>query len=178
MALSVAMQKDIGEYREKLLFGLTARSLLYLGVACILAAVEAVIAVMVFGLDISDISLLLMVTVLAGFFLAYYRPLGMDALDAIPLLARQLMGTNQLPYRSSLVLKRDELRMQHRKEKFDKMTKKEKSDVRKEKERYANERAGKYARCSEILLPRIYHADAIVDDSERSDGVGTGNHAD
>ena len=158
MALSVAMQKDIGEYREKIAFGLTAKSLIYLGVACAVGAVEALIAVLLLGLQVMDISILLMATVLAGFLLAYYRPLDMDATAAIPLIWRQYFGKTQLPYITSLSMEVSQVSQDQKMQAEKEMDKKERSDVRKNKARYADERAGRGAKSAEVLLPIIYHA--------------------
>ena len=100
MALSVAVQKDIGEYEEKIVLGLGAGKLAALGIGAGLALAEAIVAAEVFGKSPRDIFFLLCLTVAGAFFAGFIRPHGMPFKLAAVLFIRQWLGAARLIYRT------------------------------------------------------------------------------
>ena len=100
MALSVAVQKDIGEYEEKIVLGLGAGKLAALGIGAGLALAETIAAAEVFGKSPRDIFFLLCLTVAGAFFAGFIRPHGMPFKLAAVLFARQWLGATRLIYRT------------------------------------------------------------------------------
>ena len=100
MGLSIAVQKDIGEYEEKIILGLSAGKLAALGIGAALAAVEAAVATQVFGYSVRDIFFVLCLTVAGAFFMGFLRPHGMPFPQAARLFSRQWLGETTLVYKS------------------------------------------------------------------------------
>jgi hypothetical protein len=102
--LSVPIQKDIGEYEEKIVGGLTIRTFIALVIGCALGAAEGLVGHYLMHIDIDSLSIFIFVTVMAAFAAGYVKPLDMPMKDALPFLIRQNLTGMPLKYRSSLGL--------------------------------------------------------------------------
>jgi|GEM_PF-2026412 len=148
--LTVTVQKDIGEYEEKIILGLTLKRLVAISACIGLAILEAVAGMFVFGIDVKNMAIPIFATTTVGFVIGYFEPMGMPFLEALPYLIRQSFGTNQLAYVSA-----GEMALE--KEKKDANGKA--TDVPKEEiKEYRRIRNYRSERSSECLIPQYYGA--------------------
>lgn len=138
MPLSIAVQKDIGEYTEKLVFGLSARQLIALGAGVGATIAEGVIGCAVMGHELEDIFLVMCLTLTAAFLLGFIRPYGLKFSLAARLYVAQWVGAVRLIYKSTVYM----------------------HDGQSERKQGVKEyryfkRACKKSRCPEVDIPRI-----------------------
>ncbi len=152
--LSLPVQKDIGEYQEKLVAGLSATALAAL--ACGVAAAAVVVFLGMFVLHLPDdpVYIAAAAFVMAGFAVGFIRPLGLPMLQAAPILWRTYLGNNQLTYTSSAALALKEEKKRQGKEKGSGKDVRPKEAIARE---YADERAERGAASPEWVLPRVHY---------------------
>lgn len=153
--LSVAVQKDVGEYKEKIILGLSLKSLIGLGSGILIAVIEVLVSFFVLGISIESISVIVMATVMIGFVAGFARPLNMPFNKALPLLFTQYFGQTTLTYTSSVYkVQKGNLKT--------KKNSKEVKNVQKEDKReivqYRKTRKKRGRRSPEYLLPRYAKA--------------------
>jgi len=155
--LTVTVQKDIGEYEEKVVLGLTLKRLIVISICVGLAIAEAVVGMFVFGINVQDLAIPIFATAAVGFVIGYLEPMGMPFLEAAPYLIRQNFGNNQLEYVSAgeMALEKDRENEKHGKV----------SHVRKEEiKEYKRIRGYRDERSAELLVPRYYEARREVEE--------------
>lgn len=152
--LSLPVQKDIGEYQEKLVAGLSATSLgaLAVGVAC--AAAVVFLGLFVLHLPEDPIYMVAAAFVVAAFAVGFIKPLGLPMLQAAPILWRTYMGKTQLTYSTSAALAQQAEKKMQSKEKGSNKDVRAKEGITSE---YADERAERGAASPEWVLPRVYY---------------------
>lgn len=104
--LSVAVQKDIGEYEQKLFAGLTVRTSAALGLAVGLSCLEALVLCGLAGFEVGDIAIVIMASAMGVFFAGYAKPLGLPLEKSLPLILDARFGRTKLAWASSLALNR------------------------------------------------------------------------
>ena len=157
--LTVSVQKDIGEYEEKVVLGMTAKRLGVVAVCVALAIVIGLVGRFVFEISIENLAIPIFLTTALGFLVGYVEPLNMPFLDALPYLIRQNFGLTKLSYSSAAEMALDE----YEKEQDSKATRKA-SNVRKEEvKEYNRIRTYRGIRSSEYLLPRYLDAKRAID---------------
>ena len=102
MPLSIAVQKDIGEYREKILFGLSARQMVSMGGGIAGVIAEGVIGVGVMGGELDNLFIAMCVTLTLAFLLGFVNPYGLKFSLAARLYLNQWVGATKLIYKSSV----------------------------------------------------------------------------
>jgi hypothetical protein len=96
--LSVSIHKDIGEYTEKVVGKLSARTLVcVIGGLCASVAAAAV-TYFGFGIPVSDATLPVMVCSMPFWLAGFWRPKGMKAEKFIPLVFEHVFGDGKLLY--------------------------------------------------------------------------------
>ena len=167
MSVCIPVQKNIGDYREKIAFGLSAKALGFLAIGLAVAAVEVGIMYFGFGMDASSVSTPVFATVGLAFAVGFFQPLHLPFEKAVPLLLRQYLGKTVITYESNVAhiqqAGAEELRKEKTKEKAP-------ADVQKEAKEYASARKRRYEYSPELLLPRIAAAERDICDRRSADG--------
>jgi hypothetical protein len=96
--LSVTIHKDIGEYQEKVVGKLSARTL-----ACVIGGIVASIAAAAavylgLGIPVSDATLPVMAASLPFWLMGFWRPKGLKAEQFIPLYLEHAFGDGKISY--------------------------------------------------------------------------------
>ena len=152
--LSLPVQKDIGEYSEKIVMGLSAATLACSGVGIVFAA--ATVGLCKFVLQIPDdvTYLAAAMFVMVGFAVGFVKPLGMSTWDAAPYLIRSYLKSDSIVrYRTSVALAEAARRTDAEKEVRKHKKERSKEDVRIQKE-YLDAREERGVRSPEWILPR------------------------
>lgn len=102
--LSVAIQKDIGEYRQRFFGGMTGRTAAFLIAAVFGAGICALALIGLLGMSVDDAAIPIMVVAAGVFMAGWTKPLGMPLEKAAPLLLRAHTGKGVLPCRTSIAL--------------------------------------------------------------------------
>lgn len=126
MSLQIPIQKDIGEYDEKIVGKLTLRTLCCLALG--FSAAVAVAAVLQWGLkvDVSAMTLPIMAAALPFWLAGFCKPYGLPFERFVPLLASHALNNQSLVYRSCAAIekashpngKRPRKKTQHEKRAF------------------------------------------------------------
>ena len=152
--LSLPVQKDIGEYREKVVMGLSAATLACLAIGIVLGALAYVFSSFVLHLPEDMTYLIAAIFVMSGFAFGFVRPLGMSTWDAAPYLIRSYLKSDSIVrYRTSVALADDARRTDEVKEARKHKKERSKEDVRIQKE-YLDAREERGVRSPEWILPR------------------------
>jgi len=101
VSLSVAVHKDIGEYREKVVGKLSLRTLCCVALGLAASVAAAALCHWCLGIAVSDASLPVMCASVPFWLLGFWRPHGMPAERFAPLLWDHLFGPSELAYASS-----------------------------------------------------------------------------
>ena len=101
MSLSVAVHKDIGEYREKVVGKLSLRTLICVALGLAASVAAAALCHWCLGVEVADASLPVMCASVPFWLLGFWRPHGMPAERFLPLLWDHAFGPAQLTYSSS-----------------------------------------------------------------------------
>lgn len=106
MSLQIPIQKDIGEYEEKIVGKLTLRTLCCLALG--FSAAVAVAALLHLGLkvDVSAMTLPIMAAALPFWLAGFCKPYGMPFEKFVPLLASHALNRQALVYRSCAAIER------------------------------------------------------------------------
>lgn len=99
--LSTAIQKDIGEYKPKLLAGMTVRTTVGLGLGLALAAAIIGVGHFLLGASADDVSLPVMLAVGGCFLASYVEPWGLPFEEAAPLFLNDKLNPSVLIMKSS-----------------------------------------------------------------------------
>lgn len=99
--LSATVHKDIGEYTEKVVGRLSARTL-----ACVSAGIAAsfgaaALCYFCFGIRISDATLPVMAASMPFWLLGFWRPMGLKAEEFVPLWLGHVLGDGVLLYKAA-----------------------------------------------------------------------------
>jgi hypothetical protein len=101
MSLSVAVHKDIGEYREKVVGKLSLRTLCCVALGLAASVATAAACHWCLGIEVADASLPVMCACAPFWLLGFWRPHGMPAERFVPLLWDHAFGPAALTYSSS-----------------------------------------------------------------------------
>lgn len=106
MSLQIPIQKDIGEYDEKIVGKLTLRTLCCLALG--FSAAVAVAAVLHLGLkvDVSAMTLPIMAAALPFWLAGFCKPYGLPFERFVPLLASHALNNQSLVYRSCAAIEK------------------------------------------------------------------------
>lgn len=96
--MSVTIHKDIGEYTEKVVGKMSARTL-----ACVSGGIAVSIATAAgvyfgLGIPVSDATLPVMAASMPFWLAGFWRPKGLKAEKFIPLYVEHLLGDGKIPY--------------------------------------------------------------------------------
>jgi hypothetical protein len=100
--LSVSVHKDIGEYTEKVVGKLSARTLFCVIGGLIASVAAASVVDFGFGVPVSDATLPVMAASMPFWLAGFWRPRGLAAEKFIPLYLRHLTGDGHLTYATGL----------------------------------------------------------------------------
>lgn len=123
--LSTAIQKDIGEYKPKLIAGLTVRTTVGLGIGLALAGAVVGIGHFLLGATADDVSVLVMLAVGGCFLASYIEPWGLPFEEAAPLFLNDRLNPSVLTMKSSNDLALEEIERERRAEERSAQSKKE-----------------------------------------------------
>lgn len=106
MSLQIPIQKDIGEYDEKIVGKLTLRTLCCLALG--FSAAVAVAAVLHWGLkvDVSAMTFPIMAAALPFWLAGFCKPYGLPFERFVPLLASHALNNQSLVYRSCAAIEK------------------------------------------------------------------------
>jgi hypothetical protein len=104
MAISVPVPKEITEYEEKILFGLSRRKLLCFLSAAALGTGTCLLCTKAAGLTTETAGYLAIAEALPLMALGFIRPAGMPAEQYLALLIRHKTGRSQLPYETEPII--------------------------------------------------------------------------
>ena len=96
--LSVSVHKDIGEYREKVVGKLSARTLACTAGGLASSVAAAAIANFGFGVPVADATLPVMAASMPFWLMGFWRPKGLPAEKFAPLLLEHVLGSGKLVY--------------------------------------------------------------------------------
>lgn len=96
--LSVSVHKDIGEYREKVVGKLSARTLACTAAGLASSVAAAAIVNFGFGVSVADATLPVMAASMPFWLMGFWRPKGMPAEKFAPLLAEHMLRSGKLLY--------------------------------------------------------------------------------
>lgn len=101
MSLQIPIQKDIGEYQEKIVGKMSLRTLVCVtgGFACAIAV--ACIIYFVFHIEVGSATLPVMAAALPFWLAGFWRPYGMKLEEFLPLLADHHLGARRLLFSST-----------------------------------------------------------------------------
>ncbi|WP_058985639.1 PrgI family mobile element protein [Hugonella massiliensis] len=96
--LSVTVHKDIGEYKEKVVGKMSARTLACTAGAIAASFAAAAIAHFAFGVPVSDAAFPVTAASMPFWLLGFWRPKGLAPEAFVPLWASHVLGDGKLPY--------------------------------------------------------------------------------
>lgn len=104
MSLSVKVQKDVGEYTEKIVGKMSLRTLACLAGGLAAAVLTAAASNLVFGVEVKDASLPVMCACVPFWLLGFWRPCRMKPEELAPLWLDFHLENQRLLYRPSYAL--------------------------------------------------------------------------
>lgn len=107
--LTMPIYKDIGEYTEKVVGKLSARTLACVAGGILTSVLVAMFVYFTLGVDVSYATLPVIAASMPFWLAGFWRPRGMKAEKFIPLWWAHVFGEGQLTYRSSVNLEIQEL---------------------------------------------------------------------
>ena len=107
--LTMPIYKDIGEYTEKVVGKLSARTLACVAGGILTSVAVAAVIYLVLGIDVSYASLPVIAASMPFWLAGFWRPRGMKAEKFIPLWWEHTFGNGHLTYRSSIYPEVEEL---------------------------------------------------------------------
>lgn len=96
--LSVSVHKDIGEYTEKVVGKLSARTLACTAGGLASSVAAAAVANVGFGVPVEAATLPVMAASMPFWLMGFWKPKGLPAEKYVPLLAEHLLGDGRLVY--------------------------------------------------------------------------------
>lgn len=100
--LSVSVHKDIGEYSEKVVGKLSARTLVCVVGGLVASVATAAVVYFCFGIPVSNATLPVMAASMPFWLAGFWRPKGLKAEAFLPLYFRHLFTDGKLVYSSSV----------------------------------------------------------------------------
>ena len=104
--LSVRVQKDIGEYTEKIVGKLSARTLACLAGGLASAVGAAALCQFALGIEVRDAALPVMCASLPFWLAGFCKPYGLPFEKFVPLLASHALNNQSLVYRSCAAIEK------------------------------------------------------------------------
>ena len=102
MSLRIAVQKDIGEYEEKIVGKMSLRTLACVGAGFAGAVATAAFIHFALGADVSNAAPVVMLSSMPFWLAGFWRPFGMRAEEFVPLLWRHATNNQKLTYEPCL----------------------------------------------------------------------------
>ena len=96
--LSVSVHKDIGEYTEKVVGKLSARTLACTAGGLAASVAAAAVASVGFGVPVEAATLPVMAASMPFWLMGFWKPKGLPAEKYVPLLAEHVLGDGKLVY--------------------------------------------------------------------------------
>lgn len=106
MSLQIPIQKDIGEYEEKIVGKLTLRTLCCLALGFSAAVAVAALLRLGFKVDVSAMTFPIMAAALPFWLAGFCKPYGMPFEKFVPLLASHALNGQALAYRSCAAIEK------------------------------------------------------------------------
>lgn len=106
MSLQIPIQKDIGEYDEKIVGKLTLRTLCCLALGFSAAVAVAVVLHLGLKVDVSAMTLPIMAAALPFWLAGFCKPYGLPFEKFVPLLASHALNSQSLTYRSCAAIEK------------------------------------------------------------------------
>lgn len=106
MSLQIPIQKDIGEYDEKIVGKLTLRTLCCLALGFSAAVAVAAVAHLGLNADVSAMTLPIMAAALPFWLAGFCKPYGLPFERFVPLLASHALNNQSLTYRSCTAIEK------------------------------------------------------------------------
>lgn len=106
MSLQIPIQKDIGEYDEKIVGKLTLRTLCCLALGFSAAVAVAAVAHLGLKADVSAMTFPIMVAALPFWLAGFCKPYGLPFERLAPLLASHALNNQSLTYRSCAAIEK------------------------------------------------------------------------
>lgn len=103
MAISVPVPKEITEYKEKIMFGMSGRQIIFSAIAVVLAVGIGVICYLM-GMDISLIGYIIILATAPLMAMGFIRKNNMPFEKYLFLVLRSKMGQNLLTYKTELLI--------------------------------------------------------------------------
>ena len=110
MSLRIAVQKDIGEYEEKIVGKMSLRTLVCVGAGFAGAIATAAFIHFALGADVSNAAPIVMLSSMPFWLAGFWRPFGMRAEEFLPLLWRHAARNQKLTYEPCLAADLPKLR--------------------------------------------------------------------
>ena len=104
MSLRIAVQKDIGEYEEKIVGKMSLRTLACVGAGFAGAVATAAFIHFALGADVSNAAPVVMLSSMPFWLAGFWRPFGMRAEEFVPLLWRHATNNQKLTYEPCLAV--------------------------------------------------------------------------
>ena len=98
MSLQIPIQKDIGEYQEKIVGKMSLRTLVCVTVGFASAISVACIVYFAFHIEVGNATLPVMAAALPFWLAGFWRPYGMKLEEFLPLLLDHHFGSKRLPF--------------------------------------------------------------------------------
>ena len=102
MSLQIPIQKDIGEYQEKIVGKMSLRTLACVSLGFASAIAAAAIVYFGLGIEVGNAALPVMAAALPFWLAGFWRPFGMRAEELLPLLAAHELSPQLLAYEPCL----------------------------------------------------------------------------
>ncbi len=104
MAISVPIPKEITEYEEKIMFGMSLRKLVCFASAVVLSVVTYFLCTKLLGLTMDTASYIIIIEAMPLMALGFIKKDGMTFEKYFALILRHKTGINKLPYGTELVI--------------------------------------------------------------------------
>ena len=101
MSLQIPIQKDIGEYQEKIVGKMSFRTLVCVAGSFASAIAAACTVYFGFGVPVANATLPVMAAALPFWLAGFWRPFGMKLEEFLPLFASHRFSTQHMEYRPS-----------------------------------------------------------------------------
>ncbi|MGO5413919.1 PrgI family protein [Slackia isoflavoniconvertens] len=104
MSLQIPIQKDIGEYQEKIVGKMSLRTLVCLSCGFASAIAAACLVYFCLGIPVANATLPVMAAALPFWLAGFWRPFGMRLEEFLPLLADHHLNSQRMLYRPCAAL--------------------------------------------------------------------------
>lgn len=102
MSLETRIPKEINDYREKIVFGLSARQLAAVGVAVAVVGLTAFFLYYLLGIDLKILEYILILEAMPIIAVGFIRHKGLDFEDLALIWFNHRFGPKQLPYKTDV----------------------------------------------------------------------------